>query len=91
MADPTPTLLTGLHADPSTRWLQDLMAHAHRHQASDIHFEPAAAGLGVRLRIDGQLQTHPSPDGQWRDRIISKIKVLSRKTGACNGHWAICN
>ena len=78
MADPTPTLLTSLHADPSTRWLQDLMAHAHRHEASDIHFEPAAAGLGVRLRIDGQLQTHPSPDGQWRDRIISKIKVLSR-------------
>lgn len=78
MADSPSALSSGLHGDPSTRWLQDLMSFAHGHQASDIHFEPSAAGLGVRLRIDGQLQAYPAPNGQWRDRIVSKIKVLSR-------------
>lgn len=78
MADSILSHASNHQSDPVSRWAQDLLAHAHQNRASDIHLEPLQNDLCVRLRIDGQLMTYPSPVASWRDRIISKFKVLSR-------------
>jgi type II secretory ATPase GspE/PulE/Tfp pilus assembly ATPase PilB-like protein len=78
MADPLTLHASTLQTDPISRWVQDLLSHAHRMRASDVHLEPLPNDLCVRLRIDGHLSMYPSPNPSWRDRIISKFKVLSR-------------
>jgi len=39
------------------RLVEDLLAGAVSHRASDVHFEPTADGLLVRYRLDVTLQT----------------------------------
>lgn len=68
--------------NPETeRLLQKIVATGLRARASDIHFERAENGLGVRYRIDGMMQ--PLDLGSDKDRInsyalgiISKLKVM---------------
>jgi type IV pilus assembly protein PilB len=59
-------------------WLEHFFADAMADAASDIHLEPFEQVLRVRVRIDGQLQERTSPSAHLKDRIISRIKVLSR-------------
>jgi type IV pilus assembly protein PilB len=59
-------------------WLEAFLTSALTDAASDIHFEPFEQVLRVRVRIDGQLQERPPPSAHLKDRIISRIKVLSR-------------
>ncbi|NBS77064.1 MAG: hypothetical protein EBT28_06550, partial [Betaproteobacteria bacterium] len=59
-------------------WLTHFFASALVDGASDIHLEPFENVLRVRVRIDGHLQERTSPHAQLKDRIISRIKVLSR-------------
>ena len=59
-------------------WLTHFFATALADAASDIHLEPFENLLRVRVHIDGHLQERPSPHAQLKDRIISRIKVLSR-------------
>jgi len=59
-------------------WLTHFFVSALADGASDIHLEPFENVLRVRVRIDGHLQERPSPHAQLKDRIISRIKVLSR-------------
>jgi type IV pilus assembly protein PilB len=59
-------------------WLEHFWAAALADAASDIHLEPFEQVLRVRVRIDGQLHERPSPSAHLKDRIISRIKVLSR-------------
>jgi len=59
-------------------WLEQLFSCALADAASDIHLEPFEAVLRVRVRIDGQLHERPSPMAHLKDRIVSRIKVLSR-------------
>ena len=59
-------------------WLTHFFTSALADGASDIHLEPFEKVLRVRVRIDGHLQERPSPHAQLKDRIISRIKVLSR-------------
>lgn len=47
-------------------------------QASDIHLEPYESLLRIRVRIDGLLHEMPTPPASLRERIVSRIKVLSR-------------
>lgn len=48
--------------------LRALLEKAPALQASDIHLEPQASHLCVRLRIDGVLHIHESPPLAWPDR-----------------------
>ena len=59
-------------------WLTHFFASALADGASDIHLEPFENVLRVRVRIDGHLQERTPPHTQLKDRIISRIKVLSR-------------
>ncbi len=60
------------------RYLDQLLAHAHRVGASDLHFEPYEDLYRVRLRVDGQLRAVEAPPLALKDRIASRIKVLAR-------------
>ena len=78
MVDPSVPHLSLAQSDPVARWVNELLSHAHQNRASDIHLEPLPNELKVRLRIDGHLMPYASPSVNWRDRIISKFKVMSR-------------
>ncbi|PHQ78420.1 MAG: type 4 pili biogenesis protein (nuleotide-binding protein) [Coxiella sp. (in: Bacteria)] len=57
--------------------LNKILAMAILHKASDIHFEPHAAQVLVRLRIDGLLQNHSQLLPDELTRITTRLKVLS--------------
>lgn len=55
-----------------------LMAYAYREKSSDIHIEPEEKNSLVRFRTDGILHDVLYLDKTLHDRIITRIKVLSR-------------
>jgi len=55
-----------------------LIGDAVRLRASDIHLNPFPKNMVVRYRIDGVLQTQKSPPRQYRNAIVSRIKVMAR-------------
>ncbi len=55
-----------------------LIAYAYREKASDIHIEPEEKNSLVRFRTDGILHDVLYVDKKLHDRIITRIKVLSR-------------
>lgn len=59
-------------------WLTHLIEQSLSLQASDIHLEPYESLLRIRFRIDGLLHEMPTPPALLRERIISRVKVLSR-------------
>lgn len=63
---------------PAGQALQQILLEAMTMNASDVHLEPHGNGLRVRLRVDGQLLDRSSPASGIGDRLISRIKVMSR-------------
>ena len=63
---------------PVVHYLQQTWEIAAQLRASDIHFEPFENFFRVRLRVDGVLQEIPAPPYEFKDQIVSRIKVLSR-------------
>ena len=63
---------------PVVHYLQQLLEQAVTLKASDIHFEPYEHHYRVRMRIDGLLREIASPPMALKDRLGSRIKVLSR-------------
>jgi general secretion pathway protein E len=63
---------------PVIRQVNAILARAVDSRASDIHIEPAASRLVVRLRIDGAMQEIESPPLRLRDAIVSRIKIMAR-------------
>lgn len=55
-----------------------LIAYAYREKASDIHIEPEEKNSLMRFRTDGILHDVLYVDKKLHDRIITRIKVLSR-------------
>src|SRR6185436_15226580 len=62
------------------RLVNEIMLEAIETRASDVHIEPQGAGLRIRYRIDGLLQTQPVPAELHRfaAAIISRLKIMSR-------------
>lgn len=60
------------------RLLDRLLQLAGELRASDLHFEPYEGAYRIRIRIDGQLQECLAPPLALRDRLVSRIKVLSK-------------
>ena len=60
------------------RLLDRLLQLAGELRASDLHFEPYEGIYRIRIRIDGQLQECLAPPLALRDRLVSRIKVLSK-------------
>jgi type II secretory ATPase GspE/PulE/Tfp pilus assembly ATPase PilB-like protein len=56
--------------------VDDLLARAVQHGASDIHFEPGNAELEVKYRLDGVLNTVERLPRTLSDNVIARLKVL---------------
>ncbi len=73
-------LLTGpqpAEADYATRVVDLLLPAAQQLGASDLHLQPAAGGLEVKLRIDGVLQTAALLPCEAGPRVVGRLKVLA--------------
>ena len=55
-----------------------LLAEAVALRASDVHLEPDASGVRVRLRIDGDLRDRTHLPGRVAAQLVSRIKVTAR-------------
>jgi type IV pilus assembly protein PilB len=63
---------------PVVTLVQQLLEQAVALKASDLHFEPYEHQYRVRMRIDGELREVASPHMALKDRLASRIKVMSR-------------
>jgi type IV pilus assembly protein PilB len=63
---------------PVVLLVQQLLEQAVALKASDLHFEPYEHHYRVRMRIDGALREVATPSITLKDRVASRIKVLSR-------------
>jgi type IV pilus assembly protein PilB len=63
---------------PVVQWVQQLLEQAVALKASDLHFEPYEHLYRVRMRIDGELREVATLPAALKDRLASRIKVLSR-------------
>jgi type IV pilus assembly protein PilB len=81
--EPEPTAAvveTGAEVDdaPIVRFLQKVLIDAIESGASDIHFEPFEKFYRIRLRIDGELREFAQPPMAIKEKLASRIKVISR-------------
>lgn len=53
-----------------------LLQRARLERASDVHFEPTADGMRVRLRIDGLLHDVDALPRAWAENVVARLKVL---------------
>lgn len=63
---------------PVVRFLQKTMLDAINRGASDIHLEPFEKFYRIRMRIDGELHEYAQPPTAIKEKLASRIKVLSR-------------
>lgn len=68
----------GLQDDIVVKYVTKVLTDAIRRKASDIHIEPYEKVFRIRVRIDGILTEIPPPPRQLADRIVSRVKVMSR-------------
>ncbi len=61
---------------PVIKLVNLIVTKAVNESASDIHIEPRADNLRIRLRIDGVLHPTPSPPKRLHSAIVSRIKIL---------------
>ena len=62
---------------PVVRALDDLLRLAVDQRATDLHIEPFAAALQVRLRIDGLLKPVPPPPLTMAKGLLSRLKIMA--------------
>jgi type IV pilus assembly protein PilB len=63
---------------PVVKFLHKMLLDAIGARASDLHFEPYEHQYRVRFRIDGELREIASPPVAIKDKLASRIKVISR-------------
>ena len=63
---------------PVVKFLHKMLLDAFNMRASDLHFEPYEHQYRVRFRIDGELREIASPPIAIKDKLASRIKVISR-------------
>ena len=62
----------------SSSFLQKMLIDAINLRASDLHFEPYEYHYRVRFRVDGELREITQPPLAIKDKLSSRIKVISR-------------
>ncbi len=60
------------------------------HGASDLHFEPWADGVELRLRLDGMQQQMAVLPRQYQSKIMARRKVLARLSAGSGEGVAGC-
>jgi type IV pilus assembly protein PilB len=74
----TTEVSTEVEDAPVVRFLQKMLIDAINMRASDLHFEPYEYHYRVRFRIDGELREITQPPIAIKDKLASRIKVISR-------------
>ncbi len=69
---------TDVEDAPVVKFLHKMLLDAFNMRASDLHFEPYEHHYRVRFRIDGELREIASPPIAIKDKLASRIKVISR-------------
>jgi type IV pilus assembly protein PilB len=69
---------TDVEDAPVVKFLQKMLIDAFNARASDLHFEPYEHTYRVRFRIDGELREIVSPPVVIKDKLASRIKVISK-------------
>ena len=62
------------------RLVNDILTEAIESGTSDIHIEAQETGMKIRYRIDGVLQTQPTPPeiNRFQSAIVSRLKIMAR-------------
>jgi type IV pilus assembly protein PilB len=63
---------------PIVRYLQKILVDAINAGVSDIHLEPYERFYRIRYRLDGQLMEVAQPPLAIKDKMASRIKVISK-------------
>lgn len=63
---------------PVVRFIQKILLDAINEGASDVHFEPYEKYYRIRFRTDGILREIAQPPLVLKEKIASRIKVISR-------------
>ena len=63
---------------PVVKFLQKILLDAINDGASDIHFEPYEKFYRIRYRVDGILREVAQPPLAIKEKLASRIKVISR-------------
>ncbi|MBL8328183.1 MAG: type IV-A pilus assembly ATPase PilB [Rubrivivax sp.] len=74
----SPEIVAEVEDAPVVRFLQKMLIDAINMRASDLHFEPYEYIYRVRFRIDGELREITQPPIAIKDKLASRIKVISR-------------
>ena len=69
---------TDVEDAPVVKFLHKMLVDAFNMRASDLHFEPYEHNYRVRFRIDGELREIVSPPVAIKEKLASRIKVISR-------------
>ncbi|MDO9195913.1 type IV-A pilus assembly ATPase PilB [Rhodoferax sp.] len=72
------TTVSEVEDAPVVKFLHKMLLDAFSMRASDLHFEPYEHNYRVRFRIDGELREIASPPIAIKDKLASRIKVISR-------------
>ncbi|MGL6069972.1 type IV-A pilus assembly ATPase PilB [Craterilacuibacter sp.] len=75
---PTGDKLPDVEDAPVVKFIHKILLDAVKGGASDIHFEPYEKFYRIRYRIDGELKEVARPPLVIKDKIASRIKVISR-------------
>src|SRR5215207_2512651 len=62
---------------PIVRFVGSILRRAIRDGASDIHVEPRARELGMRMRVDGLLRETTSVPPKLQSGVIARLKILA--------------
>jgi general secretion pathway protein E len=62
---------------PVVRLVNLLLSEAVEADASDVHLEATTTGLAVRYRVDGVLQSAPSPPASLQAAVLSRLKIMA--------------
>jgi len=81
--DPTakeekPDVASEVEDAPVVKFLHKMLIDAINMRASDLHFEPYEFNYRVRFRIDGELREITQPPIAIKEKLASRIKVISR-------------
>lgn len=74
----TQEVTTDVEDAPVVRFLQKMLIDAINARASDLHFEPYEYHYRVRFRVDGELREITQPPIAIKEKLASRIKVISR-------------
>jgi len=79
LMEPPPDGLTQLvDQAPAVSAVNTLLEAAARERASDIHVEPHARKLLVRLRVDSVMYDHMTLPIDYHPSIVSRLKILAK-------------